>query len=125
MTLLLYPAQKQQIQQKVRSLSTNSKATALKIYSEKTKLLRLNTTNNEEVQVDDRDIDDVESFVYLVAHVSLCGGTEDDIKVRLGKARAAYSKLEKIWKNSHFTIKNKIKIFKSNIISVLFYGCET
>ena len=109
--MLLYPAQKQQIQQKVRSLSTNSKATGLKIYSEKTKLLRLNTTNNEEVQVDDRDIDDVESFVYLVAHVSSCGGTEDDIKVRLGKARAAYSKLEKIWKNSHFTIKNKNKIF--------------
>ena len=38
---------KQQIQQKVRSLGANSKATGFKINSEKTKLLRLNTTKNE------------------------------------------------------------------------------
>ena len=121
----LISSTKQQIQQKeeVRNLSANSKATGLKINSEKTKLLRLNTTrNNKKVQVDDRDIDDIESFVYLGAHISSSGGTEDDIKARLGKARAAYSKLEK---NSQFTTKNKIKIFKSNVISVLLYGCET
>lgn len=65
----------QQIQQKVKSLSANSKATGLKINSEKTKLLRLNTTNNEKVHFDDREIDDVESFVYLGVHVSSSGGT--------------------------------------------------
>ena len=42
----------------------------------------------------------------------------------VGKARAAYSKLDKIWKNSQFTYKTMIKILKSNIISVLLYGCE-
>ena len=70
-------------------------ATRLKINSRKTKLLRLNTTNNEKVEVDDRYIDDVESFVYLGVHVSSSGGTEDGIciKARLGKARAAYRKL--------------------------------
>ena len=77
---------KQQIQQKVRSLGANSKATGFKINSEKTKLLRLNTTKNEKVQVDDRHIDDVESFMYLGAHVISSDGTEDDIKARLGKA---------------------------------------
>ena len=46
-------------------------------------------------------------------------------KVRQGKARAIYSKLKKVWKNSQFTTKNKIRIFKSNVISVLLYGCET
>ena len=104
MTFLFISSTKQQIQQKVRSFSTNSKATGLKVNSEKTKLLRLNTTNNEKVQVDDRDIDDVESFVCLGAHVSSAGGMEDDIKARLGKASAAYSKLEKIW-NSQFRMR--------------------
>ena len=51
---------KQQIQQKVRSLNINSKATGLKINSKKTKLPRLNTTYHEKVQVDDQDIDDKE-----------------------------------------------------------------
>ena len=100
----------------MRSLNTNSKATGLKINSEKTKLLRLNTTNNKKAQVDDQDIDDVESFVYLGAHVSTSGGTEDGIKARLGKSRDPYSKLGKISKNSQLTSENKIKIFKSNLI---------
>ena len=84
----------------------------------------MNTTSNENVQVDEHDIEDVESFVYLGAHISKSGGTEEDIKARLGKARAAYSKLDKIWKNSQSTYKTDIKIFKSNVISVLLYGCE-
>ena len=74
----------------------------MKINSEKTKLLRLNTTNNEKVKVDDRDIDDVESFVYLGAHVSSSGGTEDGIKARLGKARAA---LTANWKRFGRTVR--------------------
>ena len=63
--------------------------------------------------------------MYLSANVSNEGGTEDDIKARLGKARVAYNKLDKFWKNSQFTIKTKINVFKSNVISVLLYGCET
>lgn len=114
-----------QIQQKVTNLSTTSKTTGLKINSEKTKLLsRLNTTSNKNVQIDEHDIEAVESFVYLGAYISKSGGTEEDIKARLGKARAAYSKLDKIWKNSQFTYKTKIKIFKSYVISVLLYSCE-
>ena len=106
------------------NLSTTSMTTGLKINSEKTKLLRINTTSNENVQIDEHDIEDVESFVYLGAYISKSGGTEEDIKARLGKARAAYSKLDKIWKNSKFTYKTKIKMFKSNVLSVLLYGCE-
>ena len=53
-----------QIQQKVTNLSTNSKTTGLKINSDKTKLLRLNTTSNEHVQVDEHDIEDVGVLGY-------------------------------------------------------------
>ena len=122
--IALTSSTKCQIQQKVTNLSTTSMTTGLKINSEKTKLLRLNTTSNENVQIDEHDIEDVESFVYLGAYISKSGGTEEDIKARLGKARAVYSKLDKIWKNSKFTYKTKIKIFKSNVLSVLLYGCE-
>ena len=116
--IVLISSTREQIQQKVRSLSTNSKGTGLKINAEKTKLLRLNTSNTEKVQVDGQDIEEVESFVYLGANVSNKGGTEDDIKARLRKARVAHNKLDKFWKNSQFTIKTKINVFKSNVISV-------
>ena len=92
----------------------------LKINAEKTKLLRLNTSNTEKVQVDGQGIEEVESFVYLSANVSNEGGTEDDIKARL-----AYNKLDKFWKNSQVTIGTKVNVFKSSVISVMLYGCET
>ena len=123
--IALISSTREQIQQKVRSLSTNSKGIGLKINAEKTKLLRLNTSNTEKVQIDGQDIEEVESFVYLSANVSNEGGTEDDIKARLGKARLAYNKLDKFWKNSQFTIRTKVNVFKSSVISVLLYGCET
>ena len=52
-----------QIQQKARSHRTNSKGTGLKINSEKTRLLRLNTPNIEKVHVVGQDTEGVESFV--------------------------------------------------------------
>ena len=55
--------------------------------------------------------------MYLGADVSKTGGTDDDIKARLGKEREAYNEFCKI---SQFTIKTKTTIFKTNIISVLF-----
>ena len=103
----------------MRSLSANSKATGLKINSQRTRLHRLNTTNNQKGRVYDRDINDVESFVYLGAHFSSFGGMEDDIKGRLDKVRAAYSKLEKVWKNSQFTTKKNNAT--NNVISVLLH----
>jgi len=123
--IALISSTREQMQQEVRSLSTNSKGIGLKVNAEKTKLLRLNTSNTEKVQVDGQDIEEVESFVYLGTNLSNEGGTEDDIKARLGKARVAYNKLDKFWKNSQVTIKTKVNIVKSNVISLLLYGCKT
>ena len=53
------------------------------------------------------------------------GGTDEHIGSRLGKARTAFSKLRNIWKSSQLKLKTKLKIFKSNVIAVLLYRCET
>ena len=53
------------------------------------------------------------------------GVSDEDIKSRLGKARAAFSKLRNMWKSSQLKLKTKLKIFKSNVIAVLLYSCET
>ena len=43
----------------------------------------------------------------------------------LRKAMAAYNNLGKVWKNNQFSRMTKIRIFKSDDISVLLYGCDT
>ena len=57
----------------------------------------MNTSNTKKVQVNGQDIEEVEGFVYLGVNVRNEGGTEDNIKARLGKARVAYNKLGKFW----------------------------
>ena len=67
----------------------------------------------------------VSKFVYLGGTVTQEGGSDEDINSRLGKARAAFSKLRNIWKSGQLKLKTKLKIFKSNVLALLLYGCET
>ena len=76
--------------------------------------------------VNGKELEDVDSFVYLGAKVTTSGGADDDIICRLGKARAVFgNKLMNIWKSSQLSKGTKIRIFKSNVIAVLLYGCES
>ena len=50
---------------------------------------------------------------------------EDYIKIRLGKAAAAFNKLAKIWKSGQPRINIQIRLFKSSFMAMLLYGCET
>ena len=67
----------------------------------------------------------MDSFDYLGARITKHGGAEEDIKSRLRKARGAFNKLVKIWRSGQLSKNTKIRIFKSNVIAVLLYGCET
>ena len=67
-----------------------------------------------------------DGYVYIYRGCILYdgGGAEEDIKSRLGKARGAFNKLVKIWRSGQLSKNTKIRIFKSNVIAVLLYGCE-
>ena len=53
------------------------------------------------------------------------GGTDADIKARIGKARAAFIQLNNIWKSKEIGRNTKLRIFNSNVKAVLLYGAET
>ena len=42
---------------------------------------------NTAIQIAEQNIEDVESFTYLGSILNKTGGTEEDIKSRIGKAR--------------------------------------
>ena len=65
------------------------------------------------------------SFTYLGSVVDIQGGTEADVKARIGKARAAFLQLKNVWSTKDLTLQTKIKIFNSNVKPVLLYGSET
>ena len=100
------------------------KERARKISTKKTKVMRINVNNNA-VVIDGQGVEDVDSFHSLGARITKHGGAEDDIKNRLGKATGAFNKLAKIWRSGELSKNTKIKIFTSNVIAALLYGCKT
>ena len=50
--------------------------------------------------------------------------TEKDITNRLHKAKSSFHQLNKIWRSSNIGEKTKIRLYQSNILSVLLYGAE-
>ena len=53
------------------------------------------------------------------------GGTEADVKARIGKARAVFLRLKNVWSSKDLTVQTKIRIFNSNVKPVLLYSSET
>ena len=114
-----------QMQEKTNSVKDSSAQVGLRINRGKTKVLRINTTTTEPVRLDDDLLEEVNSFTYLGSVVDIQGGTEADVKARIGKARAVFLQLKNVWSSKDLTLQTKIKIFNSNVKPVLLYGSET
>lgn len=87
--------------------------------------MRFNTPNTTPVIIDDRPIKEVDSFTYLGSIIDKQGGTDSDVTARVGKARAAFIILKNIWASREIATPTKVRIFNSNVKSVLLYGSET
>ncbi|XP_073841183.1 uncharacterized protein [Musca autumnalis] len=68
-------------------------------------------------------LEDVSSFNYLGSIITTNGGSDKDIQCRLNKA--AFGMLNKLWRDRSLSSGTKLKVFNSNVKSVMFYGCET
>ena len=114
-----------QMQEKTDCLETTSAKTGLRINKKKTEVIRINATVNTPITVNGEPIKEVESFVYLGSVLDKEGGTDRDVAARIGKARGAFIMLKNIWASKGINTRTKLRIFNSNVKSVLLYGCET
>ena len=113
------------VQLKTNRLVENAERTGLRVNVEKCKVMRVNARNIEAITVNGLALEDVEKFTYLGATVCKQGGGEEDIKARLGKARGAFVKLNRVWNSSSVSRKTKIRLYKTLVKPVFMYGCET
>ena len=113
------------IQSKTEKLVRNAAKVGLHVNKDKTKTMRNNCQTVDPVKLGEQDIEDVTEFTYLGAKVTKDGNTEAEIKTRINKARGAFAALKNIWKTKMISRKTKIRIFKSNVLSVLLYAAES
>ena len=62
--------------------------------------MRMNTTNNNPVKLNEKDLEDVDTFTYLGGIVTTKGGCDNEMDNRLKKAKGQFSRLRKIRRSS-------------------------
>ncbi|VDO76359.1 unnamed protein product [Schistosoma margrebowiei] len=53
------------------------------------------------------------------------GGSDADVKARIGRARAAFLQLKSIYNSKQLSANIKVTIFNTNVKTVQLYGTET
>ncbi|VDP48140.1 unnamed protein product [Schistosoma margrebowiei] len=74
------------MQIKTASVAAVSASVGLNINKVKTKVLKFKAENSNAITLDGETLEDVESFTYLGSIVDGHGGSDADVKARIGKA---------------------------------------
>jgi hypothetical protein len=46
----------------------------------------------------------------------------EDVRNKISKANGAFNQQQKVWKSSAISLRTKLRIFNSNVKSILLYG---
>ncbi|KAJ4445714.1 hypothetical protein ANN_12399 [Periplaneta americana] len=119
----------QTIRENAEILVEASKAIGLEVNPEKTKYMIMsrdqNIVRNGTIKIGDLSIEEVEKFKYLGATVTNLNDTREEIKRRINMGNACYYSVEKLLSSSLLSKSLKVRIYKTVILPVVLYGCET
>ncbi|KAJ4444578.1 hypothetical protein ANN_06373 [Periplaneta americana] len=119
----------QTIRENTEILLEASKAIGLEVNPEKTKYIIMsrdqNIVRNGNIKIGNLSFEEVEKFKYLGATVTNINDTREEIKRRINMGNACYYSVEKLLSSSLLSKNLKVRIYKTVILPVLLYGCET
>ena len=87
--------------------------------------MKVKTKSSQKTHANGVEIEEIDNFKYLGSYITTNGSINMEISTRLAMAAQAFNKLGKIWKSSSLQLRTKLKLYKSNVRSVLFYATET
>ena len=70
-------------------------------------------------------LEEVEKFKYIGATLTKNGTCEQEVRIRLAQAISAMVRLTTIWNSTHIRFKLKYNLYRSLILSIFTYGCES
>ena len=76
--------------------------------------------------IDNIPLKTVSKFKYLGSHLSNDNKVDEEISHRIQSATISFGKLnKKLWYNHDISLKTKLKVFKTAVLSALLYATET
>ena len=110
-------------------LLVSSKESALEVNVDKTKYMVMsgeqNAGRSHSIKTDNRFFERVEEFKYLGTALTNQNSIQEEIKSRLKSGNACYHSVQNILFSSLLPKNIKIKIYRTIILAVVLYGCET
>jgi hypothetical protein len=96
------------MEEKLKRLKEETESAGLHININKIKWMRVNTSNTQKFSLENTEIVEVESFVYLESVVSKTEATAEDVSSRIKKANGVLVQLYLIWRNHNISKRDKI-----------------
>ncbi|KAJ4429697.1 hypothetical protein ANN_21898 [Periplaneta americana] len=119
----------QTIRENTGILLEASKEIGLEVNPEKTKYMIMsrdvNIVRNGNIKIGNLSFEEVEKFKYLGATVTNINDTREEIKHRINMGNACYYSIEKLLSCSLLSKNLKVRIYKTVILPVVLYRCET
>jgi len=84
-----------------------------------------NAGRSHNLKTDNSPFERVEEFKYLVKILTNQNSIQEEIKARLKSGNACYHSVQNLLSSSLLSKNLKIKIYRTIILSVILYGCET
>ena len=87
----------------------------------------INNTNklNADISVNGQTLEEVTNFKYLRATLCKDSTCSAEIHISIASAMAAMARLSRTWWCNTISFTGKFKLYKSLVISIPLYGCET
>lgn len=124
---IVFADSQQGLQCLVNKIAAASKKYGLDINNKKTKFMVISKTNipNIHITINNQPIERVQQIAYLGTTINENWDTTQEIRCRIARAKAAFNKMNKIFKSHDLTIETKVKLLKCYIFSILLYGVES
>ncbi|VDO90812.1 unnamed protein product [Schistosoma curassoni] len=113
------------MQMKVISVVAASAPVSLNIHMGGSTILKYSTENTNPISFDGKTLEEVKTFTYLDSIIDEQGGSDSEVKVGIGNAKAALLQLKNLWNSKQLSSNIKVRIFNTNVKAVLLYGAES
>jgi hypothetical protein len=84
-----------------------------------------NAGQNRDIKVANRSFENLSQFKYLGTTVTNQNLIQEEIKRRLSSGNACYHSVQNLLSSRLLSKNQKMRIYKTIILPVILYGCET
>jgi len=117
------------LKENVEGLVAFTRETELEVSADKTKYMVMSRDQNagriHSVRIDNSTFERVEEFKYLGTTLTSKNSVVEEIKSRLRSGNACYHSVQNLLSSRLLSKNLKIKIYRTVILPVVLYGCET